>query len=75
LKSYQHENNYELSLTQEGSNPLKLTLVNATQGTITALIPGNLAEGSYTLQLIHRYGQVQREFPAIRIRIVSDISL
>jgi hypothetical protein len=71
FKYYKHENSYELSLKQYRGKSHTLRVLSATFGKITAIIPTEFAPGDYELQLVHRYGSVERKFPRRQITVVK----
>jgi len=63
LKSYNHENHYDLSLINLDKEVYALTLMTASYQRITAMMPKEIAPGKYQLQLKHHYGErIKRTF-------------
>ncbi len=72
LKSYKHENGYELYLEAPDRSRTELRLITAAFKSITALLPPDIKPGTYTLRIIHRYGSVERVFERLNIRVKAD---
>ncbi|MBN2627710.1 MAG: hypothetical protein JXA95_13660 [Spirochaetales bacterium] len=70
LKSYRHDNSYDLRLKGEAGESHSLPLFSASYGRIMAQIPPGVPPGIYMLSLVHRYGTVERRFPEFGMTIL-----
>jgi hypothetical protein len=80
LKNYKHENQYELTLREAQENGQiipkgkthSLRILTVTNGKITAFVPPAVTPGRYGLVLKHRYGSVDRVFPAEPLTVIGE---
>lgn len=71
LKYHRYDNEYELTLTGADKQARSLRIISATYGKITALVPNDVPPGVYRLELVHRYGSVNRRFPERSVTVVA----